>query len=108
MQRTAGVFAASHVEGQIVEKVLEGVAEVVSRTFGHQLLSQFTLHIESIGDAVACDLDVELHFLALGGLDVVLLDFNLIGEGLLKMLFIVDDALSRLHGKRGEEHHQGN
>ena len=39
---------------------------------------------------------------------LVLLDFDLIGEGLLKMLLIVDDALRGLHRKSGEKHHQCN
>ena len=97
MQWTAGVFAANHVKGQIVEKVLEGIVEVVGRAFGHQLLSKIAFHIEGIWNAVSRDMDVELHFLALGGLNVVLFDFNLVGEGFLKMLLLVDDAISRLY-----------
>ena len=107
MERTAGVFSANDVKGQVVEQVLEGVAEVVGRAAGHQLLPQFALHIEGVGDAVARDADVELHLLSLCGLDVVLFDFHLIGEGLLEMLLIVDDTLGGLHGERRQKHHQG-
>ena len=79
MQGTAGVFSANDIKSQIVKKVLESVAEIVGRAFGHQLLAKFALHIEGIGDAVTRDADIELYLLALCGLNVVLFDFNLIG-----------------------------
>ena len=106
MDGTAGIFTSNHVKGQIAVKILEGVTEIIDGAFGHQLLPQFAFYIESIGDATARDMDVELHLLALGGFDFVLLNFHLIGEGLLKTLLIVDDALRGLHGKRGQKHHQ--
>ena len=106
MDGTAGVVATCHMKGQVVIQVLEGVVEVVDRGFGHQLLPQFALHVEGIWDAVAHHLDAELHLLALGGLNLVLFDFNLIGEGLFVGLLVVDDTLRRLHGKRREKHNE--
>ena len=103
---TTNIFAADHGKGQIVVKVLKGITEIVDRTFGHQLLPEFALHIEGVGDAATRDVDVELHLLALRGLDFILLDFHLIGEGLLETLLVVDDALRGLHGKRRQKHHQ--
>ena len=79
VQGTAGVLATDDIKRQIVEQILESVAEIVGRAFGHQLLPKFTFHIEGVGDAVARDADIELHFLALCGLDVILFDFHLIG-----------------------------
>ena len=106
VEGTADVVAASYVKGQVVKEIFKGVAEVVGRAFGHQLLPKLALHIKGIGDTVTGDMDVELHLLALCGLDVVLLNFHLIGEGLLEMLLIIDDALRGLHGKRRQKHHQ--
>ena len=79
MYRPTGIFTTYHVKSQVVKEVFEGVAEVVGRGFGHQLVSQFALDIEGVGDAVAGNFNVEHHLLTLCGFDVILLNDNLIG-----------------------------
>ena len=70
------------------------------------MLPKFALHIKSVWNAVARHADAEFHLLALCGFDVILLDFNMIGQWFLEILLIVHDALRGFDGKRRQENHQ--
>ena len=105
--RPTDVITSHHLKRDVVKQVFECIGKVVYRLFVKHLLPFRTLHIKSIGDTTAFHVDGKAHFGTLNRFYRLVGKANRKGERLLKFLLVAQDTLCRLHGKMGQENHQG-